>query len=131
MSKSNVIPPDVYPVLRYGDGRSAIDWLIRAFGFKSHFETASTDGGVGHAELAFGRGMLMLAGSRRPDPTNPWSTERDGVYIAVNDIDAHYAQAMAAGAEIVMPLADTDYGLHQYSVRDPEGHLWSIGNYRP
>ncbi len=131
MSQPDPISPDVCPVLRYRDGRSAIDWLIRAFGFRSQFEAASTDDGVGHAELAFGRGMLMLAGNRRPDPANPWSTERGGVYVVVNEIDAHYARAMAAGAEIAMPLADTDYGARQYSVRDLEGHLWSFGTYRP
>jgi len=51
------------------------------------------------------------------------------VYVA--DVDAHYARAKAAGAEIVMELEDTDYGSRGYSVRDLEGHLWSFGTYHP
>ena len=131
MSQPDTISPDVYPVLRYSDGRSAIDWLIRAFGFRSHFEVAAANDDVGHAVLALGRGMVMLAGSGEPDPVNPWSMERGGVYVVVDDIDAHYDRALAAGAQIVMPLADTEYGSRQYSARDLQGHLWSFGTYRP
>lgn len=49
----------------------------------------------------------------------------------MNDIDAHYARAKAAGAEITRPIADADYGSREYSVRDCEGHLWSFGTYDP
>jgi uncharacterized glyoxalase superfamily protein PhnB len=54
-----------------------------------------------------------------------------GIYIALDDIDAHYARAKAAGAEILRPLADTDYGAREYTARDLEGHLWSFGTYWP
>jgi len=53
------------------------------------------------------------------------------VYVYVEDVDAHHARARAAGAEIVRPLQDTDYGSREYSVRDLEGHLWSFGTYHP
>ena len=131
MAIPEILPPDIYPVLRYQDGRAAIDWLIKAFGFLSHFEVAGADKAVGHAELAFGNGMVMLAGGQRPDPANPWSTESGGIYVAVDDVDAHHARAKAAGAQIVRPLADTGYGAREYSARDIEGHLWSFGSYRP
>jgi uncharacterized glyoxalase superfamily protein PhnB len=52
-------------------------------------------------------------------------------YIIVDDADAHYARALAAGAEIVMDIKDEEYGGRGYSCRDPEGHLWNFGTYDP
>ena len=49
----------------------------------------------------------------------------------VDDPDAHYQRAKAAGAEIVRELEDQDYGSRDYSARDPEGNLWSFGTYNP
>jgi uncharacterized glyoxalase superfamily protein PhnB len=51
--------------------------------------------------------------------------------VIVEDPDAHHARAVAAGAEVVMPLEDKDYGGRGYSCRDPEGHVWSFGDYDP
>jgi uncharacterized glyoxalase superfamily protein PhnB len=52
------------------------------------------------------------------------------LYVAVDDVDAHYAQAKSAGAEITRELNDTDYGSREYGARDLEGHHWSFGTYR-
>jgi uncharacterized glyoxalase superfamily protein PhnB len=52
-------------------------------------------------------------------------------YVVVDDPDAHHERAVAAGAEIVRELTDTDYGSREFSARDPEGNLWSFGTYRP
>jgi uncharacterized glyoxalase superfamily protein PhnB len=49
----------------------------------------------------------------------------------VADPDEHHRRAVEAGAEIVRPLEDTDYGARGYTARDPEGNLWSFGNYQP
>jgi uncharacterized glyoxalase superfamily protein PhnB len=54
-----------------------------------------------------------------------------GVYVIVEDIDSHYERAGRAGAKIVRPLKDTDYGSREYMALDPEGNVWSIGTYRP
>jgi uncharacterized glyoxalase superfamily protein PhnB len=51
--------------------------------------------------------------------------------VAIEDVDAHYRKALAAGAEIVRELSDTEYGSREYLARDLEGHLWSFGTYRP
>jgi uncharacterized glyoxalase superfamily protein PhnB len=53
------------------------------------------------------------------------------IYIIVDDADAHHARAKAAGAEIVIEVADQDYGGRLYSCRDPERHLWNFGIYDP
>ena len=54
-----------------------------------------------------------------------------GIYLAVDDVDAHHDKAVAAGAEIAYPLTDQPYGSREYAVRDLEGHLWYVGTYRP
>lgn len=73
--------------------------------------------------------MLGIS-SAAPVPTeNPWSRVRQGVFARVAEVDAHHERAKAAGAEIVLPLADMDYGSREYSVRDCEGHLWGFGTY--
>jgi uncharacterized glyoxalase superfamily protein PhnB len=51
------------------------------------------------------------------------------VYVCIADPDAHHDRAKAAGASIVLPLKDQDYGSRDYSVRDLEGHLWCFGTY--
>ncbi|MDQ6781600.1 MAG: VOC family protein, partial [Candidatus Eremiobacteraeota bacterium] len=84
------------------------------------------DGTVHHAELSLNADMIML-GSGSADG-------RSAVYIALDtaaDVDALYARAKSAGADITRELNDTDYGSHEFGVRDPEGHGWSFGTYRP
>lgn len=120
---------DATPVLKYRDAPAAIAFLARAFGFAEATAVPGPDGSVAHAELRVGAGAVML-GSRRTDPADPWA-EADGVYVAVDDPDAHCARARAAGAEIVRGPADTPYGSREYTARDPEGRLWSFGTYRP
>jgi uncharacterized glyoxalase superfamily protein PhnB len=121
----------IFPALKYDDANAAIDWLGKAFGFSKHMVVPDDKGGVAHAELRIGGAMIMLGSMGKPDPANPWTTERQGVYVQITDIDEHYALAKAAGAKIERPLADTPYGAREYSVRDPGGHLWSFGTYDP
>ena len=52
-------------------------------------------------------------------------------YVVVEDIEAHYQNAVERGARIVYELADQDYGGKLYSALDPEGHLWNFGSYDP
>jgi uncharacterized glyoxalase superfamily protein PhnB len=122
--------PNIIPALRYKNGTAAIEWLGKALGFEKQMVVPGPDGNVAHAQLTFGEGIIML-GSGKHEPPNPWDQVAQGIYVYVADVDAHCARAKAAGAEIVMDLHDTDYGSREYSVRDPEGHLWSFGTYRP
>jgi uncharacterized glyoxalase superfamily protein PhnB len=128
----------VIPAMRYHDANAAIEWLCKAFGFEKHLVVPGENGTVAHAQLAFGNGMIML-GSAREDEFGQWvkpPRETGGIgtqsaYVIVEDADAHYARAKAAGAEIVMEVEDQDYGGRLYSCLDPEGHLWSFGTYDP
>ena len=124
------------PAMRYED--AAVDWLCRAFGFKPHAVYRDGAGKVVHAELSFGNGMIMLGPNvesafgqfmTMPNATGGRCTQT--TYVIVDDADAHHAQAVAAGAEVVMPLRDESYGSREYSCRDPEGHIWTFGTYDP
>lgn len=120
----------IYPVFRYTDAKAAIDWLVDAFGFERGEVTEAPDGTVAHAELTYGTGMIMI--SQRPGPPAAAPAADDWrVYVAVDDVDAHHARAVAAGAEVIMPLTDQPYGSREYGARDIEGNCWSFGTYRP
>ena len=122
--------PTVIPAIRYARTTEAAQFLEKAFGFATHVSYPGEDGGIGHAEMTIGNGMVMFgAGAAKAD--NPWSKVPMGIYVIVPDADAHHARAQAAGAEIVMELYDTPYGSREYSARDPEGNLWSFGTYDP
>ena len=127
----------IIPCLRYRDAPAAIDWLCRAFGFRRHAVYQDGDT-VHHAQLAFGNGMVMLGsvqpgawGSNMIQPDEVGGMETQSACVIVGDADAHYARATAAGAEIVIDIADQDYGGRGYACRDPEGHLWWFGSYDP
>lgn len=125
-------PKNIYPVLRYRDAHAAIDFLCEAFGFERHAVYESDDGAVEHAQLAFGSGMLMLSTETDADPRDWGKHAGNGWnYVVVEDPDAHYSRAKAAGATILRELEDQDYGSRDYSARDPEGNIWSFGTYDP
>ena len=107
----------------------AIDFLERVFGFAHEMRMDNPDGTVAHAELSYGTGMIML--NSRKDPPGPFNPGRTVIYVAIADTDAHHARAAAAGAEIVMPPTDMDYGSREYAARDPEGNVWSFGTIAP
>ena len=121
--------------LGYEDAGAALDWLEQAFGFERSSVHEGPNGSIAHAELRFGDSMVMLGAAF----DNDWGirTPRElggvnqGVYVIVDDIEAHHERARRAGAEIVRPLADTDYESREYMARDPEGNIWSFGTYRP
>jgi uncharacterized glyoxalase superfamily protein PhnB len=129
---------NVIPTMRYRDAAAAIDWLCRAFGFERHLVVPGEGGTIVHAQLTFGNGMIML-GSARVDefgklqktPSEVGGVGTQSAYVIVADADAHHARAVAAGAVVVYPLKDEDYGGRGYSCRDPEGHLWNFGTYDP
>lgn len=129
MSRNDKITASIFPAIRYRDAPAAADWLERVFGFERKMVVDGPEGAVMHAELRLGNGVVMF-GSQRQDPENPWA-QQDGLYVVVEDVEAHYERAKAAGADIFRPLADTGYGAREYSVRDLEGRLWSFGTYRP
>ena len=121
-----------YPTFRYRDARAAIDWLVEALGFEVGMVVdGEGDRDVAHAQLTLGSGTIML-GSEASSADRWGSHAGQGwVYVAVEDPDALFERARAAGAEVVMEPTDTDHGSRDFAIRDPEGNLWSFGSYRP
>ena len=128
----------IIPTLRYSNGQAAIDWLCKAFGFKTQLVVPDKDGSIAHAQLVYGNGMIMLGSANNNEfhtfvksPIESGCIGSQSAYIIVNDVDSHYKTAVAAGAEIIIDIKDEDYGGRAYSCRDPEGHVWNFGSYDP
>jgi uncharacterized glyoxalase superfamily protein PhnB len=131
----------IVPGLRYRDAPKAIDWLCDAFGFERHLVVpGEEEGTIAHAQLTFGSGMIMLGSAGKhgagydelvKPPSEAGSPATMGLYLVVEDADAHLARARAAGAEIVLDISDKDYGGRDYTCRDLEGNVWSFGTYDP
>jgi uncharacterized glyoxalase superfamily protein PhnB len=118
-----------FPELRYRDAVAARDWLVRAFGLERGVEIAGPGGTIAHGELRFGDSAIMI-GSRSPG-SGEFAEIRQFVNVHVEDPDAHFARAKAAGAAIVMPPRTTPFGARFYAARDPEGFLWWLSTYKP
>ena len=118
----------ISPVLVYDDSERAIEFLTKAFGFTEHAVHRAPDGSIAHAELSYG-GTFVGLGDRIPGVQSVFDLGPCAIYVTVDDPDAHHAQAVAAGAEIVYPLTDQDYGSRDYAAKDPEGFVWSFGTY--
>lgn len=117
------------PVLHYDDPEQALRFLTEAFGFHDHAVHKDPDGTIVYVELEFG-GCYFGFG-RTAEGDNPFNLGPTGVYMALDDPDAHHRRAAEAGADIVMEPTDQAYGSRDYAARDPEGNVWCFGTYRP
>lgn len=128
----------IIPTMRYKNATRAIEWLCRAFGFEKHLVVPGEKDNIAHAQLTMGNAMIMLGSEndnefgklvKTPEKLNGINTQT--AYIIVEEVDAHYQKAVAAGAEIVLDIKDEDYGGRGYTCRDLEGYLWNFGSYDP
>jgi uncharacterized glyoxalase superfamily protein PhnB len=128
----------IMPGLRYQDAPAAIEWLCNVLGFERHAVFPGPDGTIAHAELTLNGGMVML-GSHKQDaygrgfksPRDLGGLETCSTYVIVPDADAIYKRAQTAGATIVRPIENTHYDSREFSVKDSEGHTWTVGTYDP
>jgi RNA polymerase sigma-70 factor (ECF subfamily) len=125
-------PPAIYARLGYDDERAAIDFLTRAFGLRERVEARQThnDGHV-LAWLEHGDGVVMV-GHTEHDIHGIHSPSETGIATCmlnctVDDVDAHHARAVAAGARVTMQLNDAFYGERRYECLDPEDNRWHFG----
>ena len=111
-------PPNVLAYLHPAAARKYIDFLSRAFGAEEMavYENA---GRVMHAAVRVGDAVLELG-----EPEDRTGIPSNGLFLFVEDVEAAYARALAAGATVVRPPQDTPYGLRSAIVKDPEGYLW-------
>ena len=127
----------VIPGMTYRNAREAIDWLCRVFGFEQHAVYPGPDDTIMHAELTLGGGMIMLGSIndrmkrvlKQPDEIG--GAETRGINLIVEDADAIYARAKAAGAEIIEDIEDKPFGGRAFACRDLEQQIWWVGSYNP
>lgn len=120
--------PDLYPRLAYNDELAAVDYLSRVFGFVEAREARMEFGGQYLCWLRLGTGMVMV-GHANADVHQIHSPADAGLTtvmlnVYVPDIDAHYTNAAAQGADITMEIEDAFYGERRYEATDAEGHRW-------
>jgi uncharacterized glyoxalase superfamily protein PhnB len=135
--------PAIVPMLSYEDVAAAADWLTRVFGFRETLRFTEDDGTPSHVELRHGEGMVML-GRPGPDYQSPrrhrerCETTRkmyevpyviDGVWVSVDDVDAHFERAKAGGATILSEPEELPFGERHYRVEDAEGHRWMFSQH--
>ncbi|MFD7091556.1 VOC family protein [Streptomyces sp. NPDC059896] len=125
--------PSICPTILYRDAEAAIRTLTDAFGFTEVAVYEGEGGEVLHAELASGSGVVMLGSKGRTGVFAKAMGDAGpaGVYVVVEDVDAHHARAVEHGVEILMAPTDQDYGSRDYMARDAEGNIWSFGTYVP
>ena len=122
----------IVPMLNYADCGAAIDFLVKAFGFRARDVYPMADGRIGHAELTLGENAVMLASvftemaQTTPKDAGGWYSQ---VFCYVDDVDAHFEKARAAGATITAEPADQFFGDRHYRAEDPEGHRWIFGKH--
>ena len=127
----------IIPTIRYNDCRAMIRWLGDVLGMEPQLIVEDDQGGVAHAQLTLGDGMVML-GQSRDDSFGQFLKSPESIggvtqspYVIVDDVDAACERARAAGAEIVAEPKDEEYGGRSCAFRDLERHLWNIGSYDP
>ncbi len=116
--------PTLSPYVYYADLGAALDFLVAAFGFSERTRNVNPDGSLSHCELAVGDSVLMLGNPpdyRTPDQLGQVTV---GIHVHVDDVDAHFARAVAAGARAEREPVDQPYGVRSYAALDPEGHEW-------
>jgi PhnB protein len=123
---------EVYPYLRVHNSAEAIKFYVRAFDATEQFRLTEPSGRIGHAEIKIGPTTIMLSdeypehGIRGPRSLGGTSFS---IHLHVADVDAVFAQAVAAGASVLRPLQDQFYGERSGTVRDPFGHEWLLGGH--
>lgn len=137
MSTSSVKPiPEgmhsVTPQLVCAGAADAIDFYKRAFGATELMRMPTPDGKIGHAQLRIGDSVIMLTDeSPQCSAIGPKTLKGTPVslYLYVENADAAFERAVAAGATTVMPLADMFWGDRWGYVEDPFGHVWHIASH--
>jgi PhnB protein len=128
------VQPAVSPMLTVSDGAAAIDFYVKAFGAEELGRVPGPDGKkLFHAALRI-NGALVMLNDDFPEMNDGKSATPEAlggspvtVHLTVTDVDTKFQQAIDAGATVVMPLDDMFWGDRYGELRDPFGHLWSMG----
>jgi len=134
---ANVQPiPEGYhsltPYLIVAGAARAIEFYKSVFGATERMRLGGPDGKIGHAELAIGDSVIMLAdehpemGARGPRSIGGSPV---GIHVYLPDVDAAAARAVAGGAKLTRPVENQFYGDRLGTLEDPFGHIWHISTH--
>ena len=126
MAKVKPVPEGyhtVTPFLALKDAHRAIDFYKRAFGAEERGRMPTPDGKIAHAEIRIGDSVVMLTEAIQ-EPVTPSS-----MYLYVEDVDAAFKRAVAAGAQATTDVADMFWGDRFGRVTDPFGVRWGIATH--
>ncbi|MEA3055073.1 MAG: PhnB protein [Actinomycetota bacterium] len=136
MAKVDPIPagyPRVTPYLSIDGAAKAIDFYREVLGAEERVRMPGPDGKIGHAELAIGDSMIMLADAFEESESAPTPGALGGspvtLMVYVTDVDDVHARALKAGAKEIVPLQDMFYGDRSSQFEDPFGHRWNIASH--
>jgi len=123
----------VTPYLVVKGGARALDFYKQAFGAKELFRFPGPGGKIMHAEIKIGDSPIMLAdefpemGATSPESLGGTPV---GIMLYVENVDALFNKAVAAGAKVSRPVIDQFYGDRSGTVTDPFGHKWTIATHK-
>jgi PhnB protein len=121
------------PYLTVRGAANAIDFYKKAFGAQEIMRMPAPGGALGHAEIRIGDSVVMLSDEFPGAATKPPSAlggTTGYVFLYVPDVDRTFAQAVAAGARVTMPLADMFWGDRFGTLLDPFGHAWGLATHK-
>ena len=136
MPRVNPVPQGfhtVTPHLVCAGAAEAIEFYKKAFGATELMRFVDPSGKVGHAEIKIGNSPIMMAeefpemGARSPQS---YGGSPISILLYVEDVDARFSQAVAAGAKVSMPVKDQFYGDRSGTLTDPFGHVWTIATHK-
>jgi PhnB protein len=123
----------VAPYLAIKNAASALEFYKKAFGATETYRLIIPDGRVGHAEIRLGDSLIMLSdefpefGGKAPEALGGSPVS---IHLYVDDVDAFFERALAAGARELKPVADQFYGDRSGQLQDPFGHLWWVATHK-
>lgn len=122
----------LFAYLSYHDAPQALEWLA-AIGFNVVRKQTGDDDTIVHSEVRNGDTVLMVASNDQAYQHPPLLGQSTGagLYLLVEDVEAIYRQAVAAGATPVLEPERTEWGSVRARVLDIEGYEWSFGTYEP
>ena len=118
----------INPVVHFRDLAAGSRFLVEAFGFEQKAAHQAEDGSLQYVEMVLNGAPLGLGPHTEG---SMFDTGPSVVYISLDDVDAMHDRAKAAGAEILMPPTDQDYGSRDFVAKDVEGNVWCFGTFQP
>jgi uncharacterized glyoxalase superfamily protein PhnB len=119
----------IVPILVYDDVETALDFLVRAFGFAERLRAQGADGRVTHAQLTFAEGSIIIGRQGGPFRAPQGAGVSQYVVVHVKNVDDHFQVATSFGARTLDKPHDMPFGERQYTVEDPGGHWWTFSQH--